>query len=91
MDFKDAPISLAERRADEQQDHTLWSPRDLLIKLLREIDNGEVNMSAITIVYISYLDPEKKLFSSSIRRAGQEKLMETIAMLELAKYDLMKV
>lgn len=40
-DFSQAPQSIAELRAEREEDGTKWSPRDVLIAVLRKIDSGE--------------------------------------------------
>jgi hypothetical protein len=39
-DFKDAPESITEIRANKADKASLWTPRDALISALREIDQG---------------------------------------------------
>lgn len=51
LDFSDAPISLAERRAAVKQDGRLWSPRDALVDMLRSIDRKEIDVEAMVICY----------------------------------------
>lgn len=50
-DFKDAPVSVAELRADKAGDGRLWTPRDALVNLLREIDRGEVAPDTLVIAF----------------------------------------
>ena len=50
-DFSDAPVSLAEVRADRAQDSSAWALRDALVALLRRIDKGEVKVGGGVIVY----------------------------------------
>lgn len=55
--FKDFPRSVAEITAGRAHRGDLWTPRDALISLLREIDNGEKNP---TDMVIAYQQPSKK-------------------------------
>ncbi len=48
--FKDHPESIAEVRAGKARDAALWSPRDVLISLLREIDGG-LEIDAMVIAF----------------------------------------
>lgn len=41
-DYSDAPVSIGEARSDKEGDAALWSTRDMLIAMLRDIDNGKV-------------------------------------------------
>lgn len=50
-DFKDHPVSIAERRAHMKGDARLWSPRDALIWALRAIDDGEIAPDTLAVVY----------------------------------------
>lgn len=48
-DYSKYPVSLAERRGETAAE---WTPRDVLIRLLREIDNGEhPNLDCIVVSY----------------------------------------
>ncbi len=49
--FAQAPMSLAEARAHREENAALWSPRDALISLLRDIDAGKVDPYAMVIAY----------------------------------------
>ena len=48
-DFADYPESVAERRSDKTGAAKDWSPRDVLISLLRDIDGGELKPEAIVV------------------------------------------
>lgn len=48
-DFSNAPQSITEIRADKAENAALWTPRDAVIALLRDIDRGEVKPDAIVI------------------------------------------
>jgi len=48
-DFSNAPESIAEIRADRAVNGALWTPRDALISLLRDIDRGEIKPDALVI------------------------------------------
>jgi len=49
-DFKDAPRSLGEVRSDKSGKGSDWSPREALVCLLRDIDNG-LNVDALVVCY----------------------------------------
>lgn len=51
VSFADAPVSIAERRASRAHDGSLWTPRDALVDLLRQIDRGEVKVDEVVISY----------------------------------------
>lgn len=50
-EFKDAPISLSERRAGKSGDASLQTPRDALIMMLRDIDSGVIDPDLAIICY----------------------------------------
>lgn len=49
--FADAPQTIGEARSDRSHSAADWSPRDLLINLLREIDRGELAPTALVVMY----------------------------------------
>lgn len=49
-DFADHPVSLTEAKASRDHDSRLWTPRDALISLLRDIDSGAINPNALVAV-----------------------------------------
>ena len=49
-DFRDHPPTIGELRSDKTSDASKWTPRDCLITLLREIDNG-ADIDALVISY----------------------------------------
>lgn len=53
--FKDAPPSITELRAHKNGDGSLWTPRDALINLLRDIDNG-LNVDILIVAYRANLN-----------------------------------
>lgn len=53
MDYTKEPISLSEVKAIKNGDCTLWTPRDALVNLLRDVDSGEIKIETIFIGFIS--------------------------------------
>ena len=49
--YADHPKSVTEIKADREHAGALWTPRDALIWMLREIDAGRENPSALIISY----------------------------------------
>lgn len=49
--FANYPKSLAEIRAEKENNGARWNPRDALIDLLRQIDEGTENPYALVIVW----------------------------------------
>ena len=50
LEFKNYPVTLGEARSDRSQSAHDWVPRDVLIDILRQIDNG-ANISSIVVCY----------------------------------------
>jgi hypothetical protein len=50
-DFKNYPTSISEAVALKNNDNRLWSPRDILVRMLRFIDDGDLNPDALVICY----------------------------------------
>ena len=57
--FKDAPPSVTEIKAARSRDGTKWTPRDVLIHLLRDIDNG-MKVDALVCFYRVEKDDGKR-------------------------------
>lgn len=49
--FTNYPVSIAEARADREDDCRSWTPRDALISLLRDLDSGKTRADALMCVY----------------------------------------
>lgn len=50
-EYADHPVSITEAKAERTQACDVWTPRDALINLLREIDRGEADVDALVIAY----------------------------------------
>ena len=49
-DYSNHPVSLTEAKANRECNSALWTPRDALISMLRDIDSGEINPDALVAV-----------------------------------------
>ena len=49
--FKDHPQSIGELKSDRTDDCKDWTPRDVLIHVLRGIDKGEINTSVLLVAW----------------------------------------
>jgi hypothetical protein len=85
MDFKDAPVSVGEIRGKD--DCSKVTPRELLIQMLREIDKGTFKPDGMLICYF-YKQDEGTV--NSFRRS-KTTIMEAVAMIEIAKHDLLRI
>lgn len=59
-DFSDHPVSIAEIKAVERYDGTMWSPRDVLVRMLRDIDSGTCNPDILVASYSEVVDGKRK-------------------------------
>lgn len=50
-DFSDTPRTLGEARADRSTNASDWKPRDALVRVLRQIDSGELAVEEVVICY----------------------------------------
>jgi hypothetical protein len=48
------PVSLNERRAKRADDPRLWTPREALVKMLRDLDEGVIQLEHLIVVYGSH-------------------------------------
>ncbi len=49
--FANFPKSIGELRSDQQDNGALWSPRDALIDVLRDLDEGKIKTSALVVIW----------------------------------------
>lgn len=49
--YADAPKSIGELRADKEGDMSKWTPRDVLVSLLRDIDSGVVDPFELVVCF----------------------------------------
>lgn len=84
--FKDAPVSLAEKRADKAANASLWTPRDALISLLREIDGG-LNVEMCVISYrVKDVGDQPHQYASHYAIAGGSGIHDALGLLTRTTY-----
>lgn len=49
--YADVPQTITELRSDKSGEAKDWTPRDVLVHMLREIDSGEVDPEAIVVAF----------------------------------------
>lgn len=84
--FSDAPFSFGEMRA-ESGDARSWTPRDLLVHLLRKIDRGEFDPKIMSVVY--KLEDAKTALTCCGSRHAQGTLYERVGLLQTAIHDIL--
>jgi len=78
--FAEAPMSFTERRSDmvDENSGKVWTPRDALIRTLREIDSGELNPA---VLMICILEKDDKV---TFKQASPS-MYQTIGVMEACK------
>jgi len=87
-DFSNYPTSLQETKADKADDATLWSPRDLLISMLRDLDKGIIKPVDILICWSEKFEGEGEspLLRSTRYRQSVTGTYIGMGLLERVKY-----
>lgn len=57
--YKDHPKSITEIKANKERDGSLWTPRDALINILRDIDEGR-KIDNLVICFSEEIDYDNK-------------------------------
>ena len=82
--FANAPQSITEIKSDRTNDATIATPRDILIGMLRDIDNGRINPTAL-IVCVKAGDMQYKFSCAS------PSIQTTVYMLERTKHRILNI
>lgn len=82
--MNDIPVSLGERRMLAEDDCNLWSPKELLRALLRDIETTP--MDGIVVCYFR----RETIGTITGMKRSKTTVMEAVAMVEMAKYDLLR-
>jgi len=65
-DFSKAPTSITEAKsARDENGGSIWTPRDVLISLLRDIDSGQENPDALVVVWRDHIKRRARWLRSS--------------------------
>lgn len=84
--FANAPYSITELRADKEGDGKLWTVRDALVSLLRDIDSGKTKATKILMFY--GMEGEDGVVSAKYSASGMH-FHELVGFLEICKYDML--
>ena len=82
--FKNYPLSLNEIKSEKEHDASLWTPRDCLIDLLRQIDNGK-KINSLIICY-EYTDENE--YSRASHQQSTKNGLTTLGLLNLISTKL---
>ena len=83
-DFASHPMSIAEIRSDKDGDAAKWTPRGVLIALLRGIDSGKIDPTALAVVWCTI----DGAISSSHYSVSSPNAMVTLGMVERARHRM---
>lgn len=83
--MNDIPISLGEHRAVTEDDCTKWTPREMLLSLVREIDGGVIAPDGMLVCFFT----KEGAYTRTGMRRSKSTIMEAVAMVEIAKHDLL--
>lgn len=86
QDFSDYPEILNALRAEKEQSAAAWSPRDVLLYLLKEIDSGNVDPEALVVCYADKYDGQKYRVGY---RVSSPSYVLSLGMLEATKFTIM--
>lgn len=86
-DYRAHPESIGERKAQTTGNAIHWTPRDVLISLLREIDSGEIHPTAM-VVCVEETNPEDKNQVRAFFKAACPNLHVSIGLVEMVKHYL---
>jgi hypothetical protein len=87
VNYADHPPTIGELRSDRSDCASDWSPRDLLISVLREIDSGALNLDALVLVYRKRCESPNKVHRPGYRVATPD-IYTTLGMLSAASFKL---
>lgn len=73
--FADAPVSISELRSNKTDRARDWTPRDVLISLLRDIDRGEVKIDIMVVCMAQRIPGES--VTTDYRNCGAANLLES--------------
>ncbi len=83
-DFRNAPVTIGELRSDRSGKGNDWTPREMLVSLLREIDNG-MKVDRIVVCMAQYKGENK--IAVQCRIVG-DNYLEAMGLLERCKVQI---
>lgn len=87
-DFSQHPPSVSELKAERSRSSKDWTPRDVLISLLRRIDSGELSPDAL-LVMARDQDPEREDHHLSTWAVSSPDVHVTLGMIERCKFSIL--
>lgn len=88
-DYSSYPVALNERRANT--DPGAWSPREMLIKVLRDLDSGALPLEACIISFLRAPtdDPSEQRVNYMAAGSLLDSVHACVGLLEVAKTRIM--
>lgn len=87
QDFSEYPELLASHRAWKLNSGREWTPRDVLLELLKDIDSGKIDPQALVVGYAKKTD-DGKGFVVGYRQAAPSFVI-SLGIMEAVKYYIM--
>lgn len=85
-DFKDHPKSITEIKAERSDRSSDWTPRDVLIASLRDLDSGLIKPDALIVMWRQPAENgEEKYYHSSFATPDKD---STLGIIEHCKADI---
>lgn len=85
MSYENYPTSLNARRAQNSNDGSHWTPRDILIQTLREIDAGDIAPNTMVIAWSSPINDKQDASRPGFRIAAKT-LIDAVGVLGRAVF-----
>lgn len=85
-DYSKEPTSLTEGRALKNNSTADWTPRDVLVHMLRGIDNGKFDITGICVCY--FCDRGKQYLTGA--KFAQLTTLQVVGLLEAVKHDQLR-
>jgi len=88
--FAHMPVSLTEVKSERSLDARDWTPRDVLVQLLREIDSGEREVSALFVGWREDSEHDgRRSCDHKFSRAGGQSIFEDVGLVEGIKFQML--
>ena len=84
-DFTNYPQSLAEVKAQNEKDATAWTPRDVLLGMLRDLDSGAIEAKELVVSYRGRKAEDPPKHESVYYRVACKKTHSAVGILAIAQ------
>ena len=87
VNFAEAPTSISELRSGKTGSSSDWTPKDILIAMLRRIDRGEIDLHRLVLCYSHSPDDKENTEVVGFRSSGKGALTN-LGLLDFVKYQM---